>query len=132
MRAAEGVVCLRGPSPGAVPISCACWVTPALVCPRCRFCAESLAALPWVGLDEPLACVHAVNRAIQLRGGAVLGALKTALLGKPPKPHPCSTAQECGARLLTCLPPKAEWSMLQDHQRFFLSGRVALLFKQMR
>jgi hypothetical protein len=48
----------------------------------CRYCAEILASLPFMNADEPLYVVHVINRTTQLKGGALLGSLKTSLVGK--------------------------------------------------
>lgn len=43
---------------------------------HCRYCAEILALLPFTFPDEPLYLIHAINRIIQVRGGALQEEIK--------------------------------------------------------
>lgn len=42
----------------------------------CRYCAEILALLPFTFPDEPLYLIHAINRIIQVRAGALQEEIK--------------------------------------------------------
>lgn len=43
---------------------------------HCRYCTEILALLPFTFPDEPLYLIHAINRIIQVRGGALQEEIK--------------------------------------------------------
>lgn len=47
--------------------------------PTPRYCAEILASLPFTLPDEPLYLINAINRTVQLWGGSLQTAIKTAM-----------------------------------------------------